>query len=113
MYKLSSLRSGEYKLSSPYFSKNILFLQARLHDIITSTNVANCKQHVEFPWMVDGAKVPTNAAQLLTELVCWLGILFHFSFELFCREYASSSPWILVCSVIICIPCYISIITIL
>ncbi|KAL6614393.1 hypothetical protein ACP70R_036663 [Stipagrostis hirtigluma subsp. patula] len=42
--------------------------KARLHDIITSSNVANCNEHVEFPWMVDGAGVPTNAAQLLTNL---------------------------------------------
>ncbi|XP_062207057.1 inositol hexakisphosphate and diphosphoinositol-pentakisphosphate kinase VIP1-like isoform X3 [Phragmites australis] len=42
--------------------------KARLHDIITSSNVANCNEHVEFPWMVDGVGVPTNAAQLLTNL---------------------------------------------
>ncbi|GJN17500.1 hypothetical protein PR202_gb04573 [Eleusine coracana subsp. coracana] len=42
--------------------------KVRLHYIITSSNVVNCKQLVELPWMVDGAKVPTNAAQLLTEL---------------------------------------------
>ncbi|TVU34900.1 hypothetical protein EJB05_16756 [Eragrostis curvula] len=42
--------------------------KVRLHEIITSSNNANCKHNVEFPWMVDGAEVPTNAAQLLTEL---------------------------------------------
>ncbi|RLM93078.1 hypothetical protein C2845_PM08G27330 [Panicum miliaceum] len=42
--------------------------KARLHDIITSSKVANCNEPVEFPWMVDGAGVPKNAAQLLTSL---------------------------------------------
>ena len=52
-----------------YVSKDTLFLQVRLHDIITSSKVANCNKPVEFPWMVDGAGVPKNAAQLLTSLV--------------------------------------------
>ncbi|PAN28180.1 hypothetical protein PAHAL_5G136600 [Panicum hallii] len=42
--------------------------KARLYDIITSSKVANCNEPVEFPWMVDGAGVPKNAAQLLTSL---------------------------------------------
>ncbi|OEL27790.1 Inositol hexakisphosphate and diphosphoinositol-pentakisphosphate kinase 2 [Dichanthelium oligosanthes] len=42
--------------------------KARLHDIITSSKVANCNESMEFPWMVDGAGVPKNAAQLLTNL---------------------------------------------
>uniref|UniRef100_A0A0D9V6F9 Inositol hexakisphosphate and diphosphoinositol-pentakisphosphate kinase n=1 Tax=Leersia perrieri TaxID=77586 RepID=A0A0D9V6F9_9ORYZ len=41
--------------------------KARLHDIILSSKVAN-GQSVEFPWMVDGAGVPPNAAKLLTNL---------------------------------------------
>ncbi|CAL4961082.1 unnamed protein product [Urochloa decumbens] len=42
--------------------------KVQLHDIITSSKVANCNKPVEFPWMVDGAGVPKNAAQLLTNL---------------------------------------------
>ncbi|CAO2178027.1 unnamed protein product [Urochloa humidicola] len=42
--------------------------KVQLHDIITSSKVANCNEPVEFPWMVDGAGVPKNAAQLLTNL---------------------------------------------
>ncbi|KAJ1285668.1 hypothetical protein BS78_03G295200 [Paspalum vaginatum] len=42
--------------------------KARLHDIIASSKVANCSEPVEFPWMVDGAGVPKNAAQLLPKL---------------------------------------------
>lgn len=99
--------SKDYLNSSEY-----LTLQARLHNIITSLNVANRKQHVEFPWMVDGAKVPTDAAQLLTELVCLVDILFHFPFELFSREDVSNLPWIVIRSVSLLIPCYMSIITI-
>ncbi|CAL4947149.1 unnamed protein product [Urochloa decumbens] len=42
--------------------------KVQLHDIITASKVANCNEPVEFPWMVDGAGVPKNAAQLLTNL---------------------------------------------
>ncbi|KAF0917120.1 hypothetical protein E2562_016925 [Oryza meyeriana var. granulata] len=41
--------------------------KARLHDIILSPKVAN-GEPLEFPWMVDGAGVPPNAAKLLTNL---------------------------------------------
>nr|CAB3504681.1 unnamed protein product [Digitaria exilis] len=41
---------------------------AQLHDIITSSKTANFNEPVEFPWMVDGAGVPKNAVQLLTNL---------------------------------------------
>uniref|UniRef100_A0A0E0JPG5 Inositol hexakisphosphate and diphosphoinositol-pentakisphosphate kinase n=1 Tax=Oryza punctata TaxID=4537 RepID=A0A0E0JPG5_ORYPU len=41
--------------------------KARLHNIILSSKVAN-GEPVEFPWMVDGAGVPPNAAKLLTNL---------------------------------------------
>jgi inositol hexakisphosphate/diphosphoinositol-pentakisphosphate kinase len=40
-----------------------------LHDIIVSSKVANGSKPAGYPWMVDGAGVPTNAAQLLTDLV--------------------------------------------
>ncbi|CAD6229623.1 unnamed protein product [Miscanthus lutarioriparius] len=42
--------------------------KAQLHDIIISSEVANCNEPMEFPWMVDGARVPKNASQLLTDL---------------------------------------------
>lgn len=42
--------------------------KAQLHDIIISSKVANGNEPVEFPWMVDGAGVSTNAAQLLSDL---------------------------------------------
>ncbi|OQU87660.1 hypothetical protein SORBI_3003G315166 [Sorghum bicolor] len=42
--------------------------KAQLHDIITSSEVANCNVPMKVPWMVDGARVPKNAAQLLTDL---------------------------------------------
>ncbi|KAF8766151.1 hypothetical protein HU200_007649 [Digitaria exilis] len=42
--------------------------KAQLHDIITSSKTANFNEPVEFPWMVDGAGVPKNAVQLLTNL---------------------------------------------
>lgn len=42
--------------------------KAQLHYIIISSKVANVNEPVEFPWMVDGAGVPTNAAQLLIHL---------------------------------------------
>ncbi|ONM37417.1 Phosphoglycerate mutase-like family protein [Zea mays] len=42
--------------------------KAQLHDIITSSEVAHYNEPMEFPWMVDGARVPKNAAQLLTDL---------------------------------------------
>ncbi|CAM0883363.1 unnamed protein product [Alopecurus aequalis] len=42
--------------------------KARLHDIIISSKVANGSEPAAFPWMVDGAGVSTNAAQLLTDL---------------------------------------------
>uniref|UniRef100_A0A453FNV1 Inositol hexakisphosphate and diphosphoinositol-pentakisphosphate kinase n=1 Tax=Aegilops tauschii subsp. strangulata TaxID=200361 RepID=A0A453FNV1_AEGTS len=42
--------------------------KAQLHDIIISSKVANGGDPAGFPWMVDGADVSTNAAQLLTDL---------------------------------------------
>ncbi|KAK1667992.1 hypothetical protein QYE76_056151 [Lolium multiflorum] len=42
--------------------------KALLHDIIVSSKVANGSKPAGYPWMVDGAGVPTNAAQLLTDL---------------------------------------------
>jgi hypothetical protein len=62
----------KYESSINFFAMSLKipdFLQARLYDIITSSKVANCNEPVEFPWMVDGAGVPKNAAQLLTSLV--------------------------------------------
>uniref|UniRef100_A0A0E0N389 Inositol hexakisphosphate and diphosphoinositol-pentakisphosphate kinase n=1 Tax=Oryza rufipogon TaxID=4529 RepID=A0A0E0N389_ORYRU len=41
--------------------------KARLHNIILSSKIAN-GETMEFPWMVDGAGVPPNAANLLTNL---------------------------------------------
>jgi inositol hexakisphosphate/diphosphoinositol-pentakisphosphate kinase len=38
-----------------------------LHNIILSSKIAN-GETMEFPWMVDGAGVPPNAANLLTNL---------------------------------------------
>jgi hypothetical protein len=58
-----------YKLFVPMSLKIPDVFQAQLHDIITSSKVVNCNEPVEFPWMVDGAGVPKNAAQLLTKLV--------------------------------------------
>ncbi|VAH64694.1 unnamed protein product [Triticum turgidum subsp. durum] len=45
--------------------------KAQLHDIIISSKVANGGDPAGFPWMVDGADVSTNAAQLLTDLALW------------------------------------------
>ncbi|XP_020092340.1 inositol hexakisphosphate and diphosphoinositol-pentakisphosphate kinase 2-like [Ananas comosus] len=43
--------------------------KARLHDIIISESKAlNGNGSVQFPWMVDGAGLPTNASQLLPKL---------------------------------------------
>ncbi|KAI5007330.1 hypothetical protein ZWY2020_050775 [Hordeum vulgare] len=42
--------------------------KAQLHDFIISSKVANGRDPAGFPWMVDGAEVSTNAAQLLTDL---------------------------------------------
>ncbi|XP_038725484.1 inositol hexakisphosphate and diphosphoinositol-pentakisphosphate kinase VIP1-like isoform X7 [Tripterygium wilfordii] len=44
--------------------------KARLHEIITSgTKTANGNGSSEFPWMTDGAGLPTNASELLPKLV--------------------------------------------
>jgi hypothetical protein len=49
-----------------------------LHDIIISSKVANGSEPAGFPWMVDGAGVSTNAAQLLTDLVKFIRYLLSF-----------------------------------
>lgn len=58
-----------------------------MHDIITSSEVAHYNEPMEFPWMVDGARVPKNAAQLLTDLV-WI---FFFLIEFFIEDFPNSA----------------------
>jgi len=45
-------------------------LQARLNEIITSVaKIVNSNGSSEFPWMTDGAGLPSNASELLPNLV--------------------------------------------
>ena len=56
-----------------------------MHDIIISPKVTNGSEPA-FPWMVDGAGVSTNAAQLLTDLVNALDTFSYFPLilDLYC-----------------------------
>lgn len=44
--------------------------QARLNEIITSgAKIAQDNESPEFPWMIDGVGLPSNASELLPKLV--------------------------------------------